>query len=118
LTWLDLLAGEDRLMYESVKRQIARLKEELAGLHPTAMERLLVAQVITCYLAVQHAEMALATPGSTSPAQTAMRLRRAESSQKRYLAALKTLARLRATAARGMVPLNPLRLHSGERRQA
>src|SRR5262245_9708103 len=105
-------------MHESVRRQIAKLKGDLLGPHPTPMERLLVEQATTTYLAVQHAEMALAAPGSTSPAQAAMRLRRAESSQKRYLAALKTLARLRATAAQGLSPLQPLRLHPGQQRQA
>ncbi len=116
--WLDLVAGEDHLMRESVKRQLEKMKDDLAGLRPTLMEELLVNQVVTCHLAVQHAEMSLAAPGSTSPAQTAIRLRRSESAQRRYLSALKTLARLRATVPEGMAPLNSLRLHPGERRQA
>jgi hypothetical protein len=118
LAWLDLLAGEDRLMHEAVKRQILKVKGDLLGTHPTPMERLLVDQAVACYLAVQHAEMALAAPGSTSPAQAAIRLRRAESSQKRYLAALKTLARLRATVPQGLAPLHPLQLRTGDRQHA
>jgi hypothetical protein len=47
-----------------------------------------------------------------------MRLRRSESAQRRYLAALKTLARLRANVLQGMAPVSALRLHNGERQQA
>jgi hypothetical protein len=118
LAWLDLVAGADHLMLESIKRHIARMKDDLLGPHPTVMERLLVDQAVACYLSVRHAELALAAPGSCSPAQAAMRLRRAESAQRGYLATLKTLARLRATVPQGMAPLKPLRLHTGEQQQA
>ena len=113
--WLDLIAGTDHLMLESTKRHIAKMKDDLLGPHPTPMERLMVNQAITCYLAAQHAEMTLAAPGSTSPAQTAIRLRRAESALRRYLATLKALARLRATLGQGLMPVNSLWLHGGER---
>jgi hypothetical protein len=105
-------------MLESTKRHIAKMKDELLGPHPTPMERLLVNQAVACYLAVRHADTCLAAPGSCSPAQAALRLRRAESAQRRYLATLKTLARLRATVPQGMAPLKPLRLHTGEQQQA
>jgi hypothetical protein len=118
LAWLDLVADEDRLIHESVKRHIAKMKDRLAGPHPTPMEQLLVNQAVACYLAVQHAETSLSAPGSCSPAQAAMRLRRAESAQRRYLSTLKTLARLRATVPQGLAPLKPLRLHTGDRQQA
>src|SRR5262249_40372227 len=114
LAWLDILTGADHLMREAIKRHIARMKEDLLGPHPTPMERLLADQAVACYLAVQHAETCLAAPGNHSLAQAAMRLRRSESAQKRYLAALKTLARLRANVPQGLAPLNPLRLRSGE----
>jgi hypothetical protein len=118
LAWIDLLTGADHLMLEAIKRHIARMKDDLLGPHPTPMERLLVDQAVACYLAVKHSETCLAAPGSTSPAQTSVRLRRAESAQRRYLGTLKTLARLRATVPQGMVPLKPLRLHAGDRQQA
>ena len=118
LAWLDLLTGADHLMREAIKRHIARMKDELLGPHPTPMERLLADQAVACYLAAQHAETCLAAPGNHSLAQAAMRLRRSESAQKRYLAALKTLARLRANVPQGMAPISALRLHDGERQQA
>ena len=38
--WTERIAGADRLAAESVKRRIARLKADLTGPHPTALENL------------------------------------------------------------------------------
>jgi len=120
LAWLDLLSGTDCLLAESAKRQIARMKEDLAGPDPTPRERLLVDRVVACYLGVQHAEMRLAAAGdaSASAIQITLRQRGAEGAQRRYLAALKTLARLRAVMPAGLVPIKSLRLYDAARQQA
>jgi len=109
--WVELIAGEDQFRTESVKRRLAELKEQLRGAHPTALEAVLVDLVGVAWLGVHHAEIQAASPAGASLDQAAFKLRRAESSQKRLLAATKTLATLRALVPQGLVPARPLRLH-------
>ena len=109
--WVELIAGQDQFRTESVKRRLAELKEQLRGAHPTALEAVLVDLVGVAWLGVHHAEIQAASPAGGSLDQAAFRLKRAESSQKRLLAATKTLATLRALVPAGLVPAQPLRLH-------
>jgi hypothetical protein len=118
VSWLNLVAGESRLVQECLKKRIAKLKEDLAGPSPTTMERLLIDRVASTWLAVNHAETQAASPGTCSPAQSAMRLRRLESAQRNHLAAMRVLAKLRATVPQGLAPLNLVRLFSADRHQA
>jgi hypothetical protein len=116
--WLDLLVGAEVLARESVQRQLASLKGELTGSHPTPLEKLLVEEVGLCHLASRHAQMTAAGSAGASLAQAAFRLRRAESAQRRLLSAIRTLATLRALAPAGLAPLNHLQLFTGERQRA
>jgi hypothetical protein len=109
--WLELLAGE-AFGIESVTRFVEHLRAELAGPRPTPVEDLLVTQVVTCYLALQHAELSSARPGPSSLVQIGVRLKRSESALKRYLATLRTLAQLRATVPQGLVPVNSVQLYA------
>lgn len=115
--WLDLLAADNALVRESVQRELTRLKADLTGEHPATLEKLLTDEIAICYLAQRHAQLLAATP-SGSLGQGALRLRRAESAQRRLLGAVKTLATLRAHVPQGLVPHNPLRIYRGERKQA
>jgi hypothetical protein len=114
--WVELVAGEDQFRTESVKRRLAELKDQLRGAHPTALEALLVDLVGVAWLGVNHAEIQAASPAGGSLDQAAFKLRRAESSQKRLLAATKTLATLRALVPQGLVPARPLRLHDPDQK--
>jgi hypothetical protein len=116
--WLDLLVGDHVLAREAVQRQLAQMKADLGGAHATNLEKVLLDEIGISYLAQRQAEIAAAQPGGGSLAQAAFRLRRAESAQRRYLAALKTLVTLRALAPAGLAPLTPLRLHTEERQRA
>jgi hypothetical protein len=116
-TWITLLAGEDHLLVESVKKQVSEMKTELAGPHPTATERLLVDRVVACWLAMQHAEMNSAQTGGSS-VQVSIRLKRAETNQKRYLSAIKMLTLVRAKLSEGLAPLNTLRVFTKKKRRA
>ena len=107
--WVALIAGSNQLVAESAKRRVARLKKDLAGDDPTAIERVLVEHLAACYLAVQHAEIQAASPPGGSLAQAGFRLKRAESSQKRLLQATRTLATLRALVPRGLHPASHLK---------
>ena len=103
--WLDLLAKDDALAQESAARHLARLKADLAGPEPLALEQLLVDEVGICYLAKKHAEITAASPSGGSLAQAGFRLKRVESAQRRFVRAVKTLAGLRALLPEGLSPL-------------
>lgn len=109
--WIDMIASHDQLMIESIKRQLASMKEQLAGSHPTVIEKLLIDQVACAWLALKHAEIQLPKTGDTSKQGTLL-LKRAESAQRRYLGAIKMLTTLRARLLRGLAPLNAsVKLH-------
>jgi len=109
-SWIELIAGTDRLVDGSVRRQLAAMKDELAGPYPTKLEHLLVQQITTSWLAATQAEMQAASTTSVSLEQAGFRLKKAESAQKRHLAAMKMLATLRTHCGKGLAPLNPLKL--------
>lgn len=112
--WLDLVVGDDVLARESVQRELAGMKAKLTGAHPTVMEKLLADEITVCYLARQHAEVAVASAAKASLAQAAFRVRRTDSAQRRYLASIKTLATLRALVPEALAPLSSLRVYPGE----
>jgi hypothetical protein len=116
--WLGLIAGPNHLVAESVKRRLAALKDDLKGPHAGTLEALLVDVVAVAWLALQDAELGAARPAGGSLAQAAFRLKRAESCQRRFASAVKTLAGLRALAPQGLVPARPLQVFGPERRQA
>jgi hypothetical protein len=109
--WTELLAGPDPLALEALRRKAEQLRADLEGDGATPLERLLVGQVVSSWLEMSHAQVQVAEPGSTTLGQASHNLRRAESAQKRYLAAIKTLTTVRALVPRGLVPVNHLRLH-------
>jgi hypothetical protein len=116
--WVGLVAGPDRLVAESVRRRLARLRADLKGARATPPESLLAEQAALAWLAARHAEIEAAGPAGGSPQQAALRLRRAESAQKRLVGALKALATLRALAPTGRVPADGPRLVSPQRERA
>lgn len=109
---LNLLAGKNALQRESIQRRLLELKASLAGQHPTYLEKMLVDQIGICHMAYQHAEMAAASSIRCSISIGAFRQRRAESTQRRLIRAMKTLATLRALAPEGLAPLNGFRIYA------
>jgi hypothetical protein len=113
--WVELIAGEDQFKTESIKRTLAEWKKRIKGPSPTALEAILADLIGVAWLGTQHAEIQAASPAGSSLEQAAFKLKRAESSQKRLLAATKTLATLRALVPQGLVPSQRLRLHDPDR---
>src|SRR5262245_23218668 len=101
-----------------MKRTVAELKAELAGDNPTRLERLLVDQVIACWMEVSYLEAVAADPGCSSLDQSDFRLRRLESAQRRYLNALKSLASVRTLALPGLAPTPAVKLHNPAKQRA
>jgi hypothetical protein len=96
-SWLRLLAPDDLLLRESVRRQLEALRAELTSPQPSPLERHLVERVVLCWLQVQYADTSyaqLAGRGAT-PAQRTEAQHRQSAAQQRYLQAAKTLATVR-----------------------
>jgi hypothetical protein len=105
-TWLNKLAADNVLTREAVREYLDQLRATLAGAQPTAIEKLLIDQVVICSLADRHAALLQAT-GTDNPHLVALRCRQAESAQKRLLAAVKMLTTLRSLVPAGFVPAQP-----------
>jgi hypothetical protein len=90
-TWVELAAGNP-LLGEALARRLAALKDELAGPDPTPLVRLLAVRAASVWLQSVHADAVAARLGATAGPAAALALRRQESTQRRYLAALKALA--------------------------
>jgi hypothetical protein len=79
----------------------------------------LAGQVVSIWLGLSHAQVCSAASGALTPAQARYHLQRAESAQKKRLAAVRTLTTLKALVPRGLLPVNhPLRLCEPEREPA
>jgi hypothetical protein len=102
--WIAVLAADNPVAVEAMKRTLAQMKAELTGDQPTALERLLVDQIVVSWLECKYVEATSAAPGHASLQQAGFRLRRLESAQKRHLAAIKTLTTLRTLLPAGLAP--------------
>jgi hypothetical protein len=115
--WIAVLSGEHPLAVESMKRTVTDMKADLAGKHPTRMEQMLVDQVVGCWMEVKYLETAYAEPAQGSLQQAGFRLKRRESAQKRYLAAVKTLTTVRALTPAGLTPSPAATVYEEPKRQ-
>jgi uncharacterized protein YbcI len=89
------IANGNALGIEAIRRQVAQLREELAGDTPSPIERLLADQVVAVYLEGQYLQLKQTEASGTTQGRTTLHMKRLESSQKRLTKALKTLAIVR-----------------------
>jgi hypothetical protein len=82
------------------------LRDELAGPNPTPLKRLLVERIVACWLHLHHLEAIYSGKESMSLDLGSYYQRSISSAQKRYLAAIKTLAVVRKLA----VPVLPVNI--------
>ena len=109
--WLSLLTGDNPVAVESMQRTVNEMKAELTGEHATRLEKMLVDQVVANWLEVKHAESVSADPGRTSLEQSAFKLKRLESAQRRYSEAIKGLATTRQLLPKGLAPSQGIGLY-------
>jgi len=95
LSAMHLLTSGNAVLHEALSRKLTELRAELAGTTPSVLERLLVERVLICWLFVHHADMVAARRTDVSPAQAEYHQRRQDHAQRRYLAAIRTLACVR-----------------------
>ncbi len=95
--WIDLLAGGDLLVRESMTRSVAALKAELAGPGAPPLERLLAERVAANRLQASQADAAFAQlkGHDLTAAQVEMCQRRQERAQRSYLEAIKAMVTVR-----------------------
>ena len=89
--------GKDRLLtQEALRRKAAALTQELAGIQPTPLERVLVDRIVLCWLHLHLAEVSYAEQmQDLSITQAAFHEHRITAAHNRYLAAMRTLAQVR-----------------------
>jgi hypothetical protein len=116
--WTEQLAGRDPASFEVVTRKTEQLRAELQGDDPTPIEKLLVGQVVSTWLEMTHAQVMMADAGKLPQNQARFFLQRAESVQRRYLAAVKLLTTVRALLPQGLVPVCKPRLYEPRKKLA
>jgi hypothetical protein len=95
---IQVAAGEDLLFKEAVTRKLELMRQELSGPTSTALERLLVERIVTCWLQLQEADIRYTAAKDLSWNQVEYHQRRINHTHKRFLSAVKTLATVRRLA--------------------
>jgi hypothetical protein len=92
---IQLTAGTNLLLSETLLRKTASMKGELAGESASVLERLLADRVVATWLELNYLEALLAQPGVTSEARSKVLERRQDAADRRHAAAVKMLAVVR-----------------------
>jgi hypothetical protein len=92
------ISGKSVLQHEVLLRKLDNLKAELSGPAPAPLEALLVDRVLTCWLYLHYLENDYTNRVNVSPCWGDYFQRCINAAQKRYLAAIKTLATVRKLA--------------------
>ena len=97
---LDVAAGKSPLSHEAMRQKMRTLRAELAGPSPSALERLLAERVVLCWLQsyYEDAIYAQTIKGGCAWEKALKQQKQAETAQRRFLAAVKTLATVRRLA--------------------
>jgi hypothetical protein len=105
--WLQLLAGTDYLLAESVRLKLGALRQELGTEGASPLEKLLIERVVACWLQTHYADAlyAQAKGPQSTPSVRQELMKRQESSQRRYLASIKQLALVRKLLKPALSPL-------------
>jgi len=99
--WVKLYASTNLVVAEGVERKIATLRAELLGDTPTPLERLLVEQIVVCWLQTAYIDHLAAgfqgKPGTFREGEYWQQAQ--ERASRRYLAAIRALAQVRRLLA-------------------
>lgn len=94
---LRALYREDQVfLRESEERNLAAMRQDLAGDHATPLERLLVSRIVICWLHLQLCEKKMSEQYDGMPlGVAAYQHKRLDQARKRFLSAIKALAEVR-----------------------
>lgn len=99
--------GESCLVsQEYVKKELDEMRASLRGPAPTALEVLLIEEIVLCYFMLRRAQMMQTDFTSGSSAEFQIRENKVDRAQNRYLAAIRTLAQIRRLQIPALVQLN------------
>ncbi len=95
LTLMRLIAGEDRLMLESLQRQTAQMENDLLGSSNTPLEELCIQRIIACWLQLQYADTMCVSATSENITQAKFWSDCQQRADRRFNAAIKSLSAVR-----------------------
>ena len=107
LSLIAVAAGPNLAMQEALTRKLCDMKTELSEPCDAPLHDLVVARVVLCWLELHYLDSLCTQIRTrfTSPVQVEALERRRDHSQKRYLAAIKTLATVRKLVRRAPSPI-------------
>lgn len=109
--WVMSIAGTDLIRQKAIREEIAKMKTELLPEKSSIMHKVMVSNLIVSYLANQAAVLLAAKPADQLAVATA-RDRRAESTMRRLLLAVKCMDLIEEKMNRGVGPQAKLKLFS------
>lgn len=107
--WLEVLTKRDHdgttdlVAQEAISQRAERLRCEIAGQNPTALESLVVSRIVLCWMQIHHADVAAAAAAIATPRVLETIVRRQERLARILKSSIDQLAHLRrlpATALR------------------
>ena len=99
--WLQLVAGKDLLLAETMRRHLDAMRKELAGANPSLLDRLLVDRILACHVEVLYfGAMETTDPTAANTRVARYRMDRGAQAHKQFLSAVKMLATVRNLVAR------------------
>jgi hypothetical protein len=104
--WVDLAAGNNLLLRESLERRAAAMRAELAGPDAPPLEKLLADRVVACWLQLHYADAMYAQAKGASLPQDAACQKRQNAAQTRYFQAVRALAQLRKLLRPAVSPVD------------
>ncbi len=93
--WIEQIAKKDLLHGQSIRRHVEKMRMDLGGPSPTPLEQVVVDRIVVCWLATQYAVLAEAASKGDGNKVAELKIRRAESMNRRLLAAAKSLGTIR-----------------------
>jgi hypothetical protein len=92
---IEVAAGEDQLLRESLCRKLEEMRSEIGGPDPSPLEKLLIDRVAITWLMAAYADVQVAEARNVSVKQATFVNRRAEQAHRRFSFSVRQLASLR-----------------------
>jgi hypothetical protein len=100
-------SGDNVLLREALALRLEAMREEVAGLNPSSLERLLAERIVACRLQLEQAEVVYAGRlGKLAMPQGEYHERRLDRLHKRYLSAIHALAQTRRLLKPNVTQIN------------
>jgi len=95
LSLIRLIAKEEWLLTESIRRKAEHMRKELAGPNPTPLEAMAIERVVACWLQLQYVDSLCAQANGELP-RAKFWLKQQGQAHRQHLSAVKSLTMIRA----------------------